>query len=191
MSSDTSKVPVSIKTDFIQVIKDFSQYLRVQKQVGSSCFGISKESYARINKWGTISPAKASFFFEGPETADIFLIDSEGSFFKQESGELLNKILIAMKLTSDSVFICNAGDAGLVQKKINLISPKIIITLGTRAGQLLLNTRKPLELFQGKFHDHNGIRVMPTFHPSRLLKHPEYKRQVWEDMKRVMEVSGL
>ena len=131
-----------------------------------------------------------NFFFEGPENATIFIIDSDTGFFKGKSGELLTKILKAMNLSPDSVFICNADDLGLVHEKIKTICPEIIITLGTKAGQSLLQIKSPLEQFRGKFHEYNGIKVMPTFHPSLLLKHPEYKRQVWEDMKRVMENMG-
>ncbi|WP_299981526.1 uracil-DNA glycosylase [Desulfobacula sp.] len=191
MGADVQNDPDSIKTEFIRVIKDFSQYLSGQKEAGNTFLDISEESEALINNWGSISRAQDTFSFEGPETADVFIIDSEAGFFKGEGGALLIKIIGAMKLTSDSVFICNAGDARSVYKKIKTISPKVIITLGTRAGQSLLNIKQPLEKFRGKFHEYHGIKVMPTFHPSLLLKQPEYKRQVWEDMKLVMKLSGL
>jgi DNA polymerase len=184
-----------IAAEFIRVIKDFSQYLSLQKQMGNTCLGISEKSEDQINSWGNKSQPQTKirdlFLFQGSENAAIFIIDSEGNFFKGESGELLTKILNAMNLSSDSVFICNAGDFRSVYKKIKMISPKIIITLGTKAAQSLLTIRQPLEQFQGKFHEYHGIKVMPTFHPSRLLKHPQFKRRVWEDMKRVMELAGL
>ena len=189
MDSDISNEPGSIKTQMIQVIKDFSQYLLYQKKTGNTFLSLSEKSETRINNWETKSLSQI-FFFEGPENAAIFIIDSETGFFKGESGQLLVKILSAMKLSSDSVFICNAEDLELVHEKIKTISPEIIITLGTKAGQSLLQIKLPLEQFRGKFYEYNGIKVMPTFHPSRLLKHPEYKRQVWEDMKRVMENMG-
>ena len=191
MGADVQNNPDSIKTEFIRVIRDFSQYLSSQKEAGNSFLDISEESEAIINDWGGISRAQDTFSFQGSENASVFIIDSEGSFFKGEGGALLIKILGAMNLSSDSVFICNAGDFRSVYKKIKAISPKIIITLGTRAGQSLLNVKQPLEKFRGKFHEYHGIKVMPTFHPSLLLKQPEYKRQVWEDMKRVMTLSGL
>ena len=193
MDSYISNEPGSIKTQMIQVIKDFSQYLLYQKKTGNTFLSLSEKSEALINNWGnnwgTQSLAQ-NFFFEGPPNAAIFIIDSETGFFKGESGQLLVKILSAMKLSSDCVFICNAEDLELVHEKIKTISPEIIITLGTKAGQSLLQIKLPLEQFRGKFYEYNGIKVMPTFHPSLLLKHPEYKRQVWEDMKRVMENVG-
>ena len=189
MDSDILTDPGSIKIKMIQVIKDFSQYLLFQKKTGNTFLNLSEESETLINNWGTQSPSM-NFFFEGPENATIFIIDSDTGFFKGKSGELLTKILKAMNLSPDSVFICNADDLGLVHEKIKTICPEIIITLGTKAGQSLLQIKSPLEQFRGKFHEYNGIKVMPTFHPSLLLKHPEYKRQVWEDMKRVMENLG-
>ena len=190
MDSDISNDQSSIKNNIVQVIKDFSQYLLYQKQTGNIFLKLSEESEALINNWGIKSPAR-QFFFKGPENAAIFIIDSETHFFKGEGGALLIKILKAMKLSSDSIFICNAGDLESLHEKIKTIFPEIIITLGTKAGQALLQTKRPLEQFRGKFHEYNGIKVMPTFHPSLLLKHPEYKRQVWEDMKLVMENAGL
>jgi len=96
-----------------------------------------------------------------------------------------------MHVTPDDVFICNTGDDRSIHKKIKTASPKVIITLGTKASQSLLKIRQPLEQLRGKFHEYNGIKVMPTYHPSLLLNHPEYKRQVWEDMKQVMDYTGL
>jgi len=190
MASDILNDPGSIKAELIQVIKDFSQYLSYQKQTGNTAFALSEKSSALINTWGDRKQGR-DFFFEGPENASIFILDSEPHFFKGKSGELLVKILTAMNLSPDAVFICHAGDLGSVHAKIKHISPDIIITLGTKAGQSLLQIDRPLEQFRGKFHEYNGIKVMPTFHPSLLLKQPEYKRQVWEDMKQVMETTGF
>jgi len=181
----------SIKTEFIQVIKDLSHYLSLQKQAGNTGFDISEKSEELINNWGRKSLTPLSFFSEGPETATVFIIDSEQTFFTGKSGDLLKKILAAMNLSSEYIFICNADDLKSVEEKIKVISPKVVITLGTKAGQSLLKLQHPLEQFRGRFHDYHGIKVMPTFHPSLLLQQPEYKRQVWEDMKLVMKYSGL
>ncbi len=176
---------------FTETVKDFSQYLCQQKKSGNTFLEISEESQSLINEWETIGQAKEPFFFQGNEKSDIFILDSGTDFFKGKSGELLVKILAAMKLTIDSVFICNAGNLNSVNEKIKTVSPKVIITLGTKAGQTLLEIRQPLDKFQGRFHEYHGIKVMPTFHPSLLLKHPEYKRQVWDDMQKVMKLSNV
>lgn len=193
MGTDIQNDSGPIEAEFVRVIKDFSQYLARQKQMGNTCLGISKKSKDQMNKWGNTweSQTRDLFLFQGPENAAVFIIDSEGGFFKGESGDLLIKILNAMNLSSDSVFICNADDFKSVKKKITIISPEIIVTLGTKAAQSLLNIRQPLDQFQGKLQEYHGIKVMPTFHPSLLLKQPQFKRRVWEDMKRVMELAGL
>ena len=184
-----------VKKEFTHVIKDFSQYLLQQKQTGNNFFEISKESEIKVNNWGrnwgSRDGAQENFFFQGPENAKVFILDSGTGFFKDKSGELLIKILGAMKLTTDSVFICNADNPESVNIKIKTILPKVIITLGEKAGQSLLKIQQPLEKFQGRFHEYYGIKVMPTFHPSLLLKKPEFKRQVWEDMQQVMEYTGI
>ncbi len=176
---------------FTEAVKNFSQYLGQQKKSGNTFLEISEESQSRINNWETIGQAKEPFFFQGPEKSDIFILDSGTDFFKGKSGELLIKILAAMKFTTDFVFICNAADLRTVNEKIKTVSPKVIITLGTKAGQTLLEIKQPLDKFRGRFHKYNGINVMPTFHPSLLLKHPEYKRQVWDDMQKVMKYAGV
>ena len=183
-----------VKNEFIHVIKDFSQYLLQEKKRGNNFFEISKESEFKVNNWGrnwgSRDGAQENFFFQGPENAKVFILDSSTGFFKDKSGELLIKILAAMKLTTDSVFICNASDLESVNGKIKTILPKVIITLGEKAGQSLLKIQQPLEKFQGRFHEYYGIKVMPTFHPSLLLRKPEFKRQVWKDMQQVMEYAG-
>ncbi len=191
MNSDVQKGSDSVKIQFSRVIKDFSQYLSFQKNHGNRLLTISKESESLMENWGETSQIQEPFFFQGSENADIFIIDSGTDFFKGKSGELLGKILAAMNLTSDSVFICNAGNLKIVNEKIKNIAPKVIITLGAKAGQFLLKIEQPMEKFQGRFHEYHGIKVMPTFHPSLLLKHKEYKRQVWEGMKQVMEYTGI
>ncbi len=185
MDAGVQNESLLVKNEFIHVIKDFSQYLFQQKQTGNTFFDISKKSKAKINNWGS-----KRFVFQGSDNAKVFILDSGTSFFKEKSGKLLIKILAAMKLTTDSVFICNADNQELVNEKIKTISPKVIITLGEKAGQSLLKTQQSLKKFQGRFHEYYGIKVMPTFHPSLLIKKPEFKRQVWEDMQQVMEYAG-
>lgn len=181
----------SVSLEFIRTIQDFSQYLSYQKGLGNTNFTLSKQGLERLNGLGKPRKEEIGFSCQGPENADLFFVDSEGSFFKGESGGLLVKILNAMKLTPESVFICNATDAGAIHARIKKHSPKILISLGQGAGQLLLNITSPVEQFRGKIHLFHGIPVMPTFHPSVLLEQPALKRRVWEDMQEVMKRAGL
>ncbi|MBU1193819.1 MAG: uracil-DNA glycosylase [Proteobacteria bacterium] len=181
----------SAVSQLLQIIKDFSSFLENRKQSKQTFLPVSESSQSLMKNWGRVSVPDTVFSFEGPPNAAVFIIDSEGGFFKGEAGQLLVKILGAMNLSPDQVFICNAQVPEAVHSKIREMSPGIIVTLGTKAGQLVLDVPSPVDQFRGKFHEYQGIRVMPTFHPSRLLKHPENKREVWDDMKQVMAYAGL
>jgi DNA polymerase len=71
-------------------------------------------------------------------------------------------------------------------RQIDVIKPAIIVALGKFAAQTLLRTPEPISRLRGRFHRIGDIRVMPTFHPSYLLRNPAAKREVWDDMKVVM-----
>ncbi len=220
MNIGVQKKNSTVKDELVNVINDFSHYLFLQEKGGNTFIEISDESLCLLNKWKnnrqsqatqatqatqastvpitqtstkqtSIDQMKERFFFQGSEKAQVFILDSEPNFFRGESGKLLIKILFAMRLDEQSVFICNASNLNAVSQKIKTISPKVIITLGTKAGQLLLKNEIPLKQFRGKFHDFQGIKVMPTFHPALLLKNLEYKRPVWDDMQKVMKYAKL
>jgi DNA polymerase len=72
-------------------------------------------------------------------------------------------------------------------KQIRVIQPKIICALGTFSAQTLLKTDTKISDLRGKFFDLEGITVIPTYHPAFLLRNPERKREVWEDMKKIAE----
>ncbi len=184
-----------IKSDLSIAIHLFKRYLHNQKNRGDVYLNISKSSQTIMDNWGTLVQSnqvqsKFSFNFEGSEKASIFIIDSQGTFFKNDSGELLVKILKAMNLTPESVFICNAVSLKAINEMLTKISPQFIITLGTLATQLLFNSKKTIYELRGELIEFQGTQVMPTYHPSRLLKDPGLKRHVWEDMKVVMECLG-
>jgi DNA polymerase len=71
------------------------------------------------------------------------------------------------------------------------IRPQVICALGTFAAQTLLKTDAKISQLRGRFHSYEGVPVMPTFHPAYLLRNPNEKRKVWEDMRLVMQALGL
>jgi DNA polymerase len=73
------------------------------------------------------------------------------------------------------------------RRQIAAIRPALICLLGSCAAQSLLNTTEPISRLRGRFFEFQGIRVLPTYHPAYLLRHPEQKRAVWEDMKLLMK----
>lgn len=129
--------------------------------------------------------------------------DQQGYPFVGEAGQLLDKILTAMKMSRESVYICNvikcrpprnrdpqpeeiSACEPFLKKQLLLIKPKLIVALGRFAAQALLQTKAPISRLRGQWFEYEDIPVMPTFHPAYLLRNPSGKRDVWEDMKQVM-----
>ena len=144
------------------------------------------------------SKARLVFVGEGPGADE----DLEGLPFVGRAGQLLTKIIEAIRLTRDQVYICNvvkcrppnnrfpepdevAACSPFLLRQLESIRPSVICCLGAAAAQTILQSKSPIGRLRGRFHDCLGTKVMPTFHPSYLLRNPEAKRDVWEDMKKV------
>lgn len=125
--------------------------------------------------------------------------------FVGRAGQLLTKIIEAMGMKRSDVYIANIlkcrpphnraplpteilACADNVRRQVAAIRPKVICTLGKFASQTLLKTETPISSLRGKFQDYEGIRVMPTFHPAYLLRNPDDKKLVWDDMKKILKV---
>ena len=147
--------------------------------------------------------AKLMFVGEGPG----FEEDKKGKPFVGAAGKLLTKIIESMNLTRESVYICNIikcrppGNRNpkpeeiesclpFLKRQIETIKPTFICALGTFAAQTLIGTKRPISRLRGFFHDLDGIKVLPTYHPAYLLRNANRKRDVWEDMKKLMKVMG-
>lgn len=155
--------------------------------------------------FGSGSPtAKLLFVGEAPG----FDEDREGKPFVGAAGQLLTKIIEAMKLKREDVYIANclkcrppgnrnpnpteiATCSPILERQIEIIRPKIICALGKFAAQTLLNTEEPISRLRGRFFETRGARLMPTFHPAYLLRNPADKKLVWEDMQKIMRELGL
>lgn len=129
--------------------------------------------------------------------------DRLGEPFVGRAGQLLDKMIVAMGWDRQSVYIANVlkcrppGNRDpqpdeieacepFLARQIEAIAPRVIVTLGRPAAQLLLRTRAPISALRGRFQEYRDIRVMPTFHPAFLLRKPERKRDAWEDLKQVI-----
>jgi len=134
--------------------------------------------------------------------------DRLGEPFVGKAGQLLNDMLRAMGLARSSVYIANAvkcrpprnrtPDAAEVaacwpflERQADIIRPEVIVALGSVAAKALLRTEAPLGRLRGRFHEWKGLPVLPTYHPAYLLRNPEDKRKVWEDLQLVMGRLGL
>jgi uracil-DNA glycosylase len=128
--------------------------------------------------------------------------DQQGLPFVGRAGQLLTKIIESINFKREDVYICNvlkcrppenrnpepdevASCNPFLRKQLAAIRPKIVCCLGTFAAQTVLQTAAPISRLRGKFVDMDGMRVIATFHPAYLLRSPEKKREVWEDMKQI------
>jgi DNA polymerase len=144
--------------------------------------------------------ARLMFVGEGPGADE----DEKGEPFVGRAGQLLTQIIKAMGLAREEVYIANVvkcrppgnrnpepdeieACSPFLHAQIASIGPTVIVALGKFAAQTLLHTETPISRLRGQFHSLGGVAVMPTFHPSYLLRNPAAKREVWEDMKMVMK----
>ena len=152
-------------------------------------------------------------FGEGNEKATLMFIgegpgydeDVQGKPFVGRAGQLLTKIIESVNLSREEVYITNIikcrppqnrnPESDEIQschpflmKQISVIQPKIICALGTFSAQTLLKTDTKITALRGKVYDLEGTKVIPTYHPAFLLRNPEKKREVWEDMKKIVEL---
>lgn len=149
-------------------------------------------------------------FGVGNPHADLVLVgeapgaeeDAQGEPFVGRAGQLLNKILEAIRFKREDVYICNIlkcrppnnrdplpEEVALCEpylwKQLELIQPKVILCLGRIAAQVLLKTSESLTALRGRVHDYRGIRLMVTYHPAALLRNPNWKRPAWEDVQKL------
>ena len=145
---------------------------------------------------------------EGPATAKLVVVgegpgrteDETGRPFVGRAGELLTKILEAIQLPRDQVFICNvvkcrppenrlpqydeiAACMPFLYRQIELVKPKVILAMGGTAAQSLLNTKQSLGALRNQIHRFRGIPLIVTYHPAALLRNPNWKRPTWDDVR--------
>jgi DNA polymerase len=153
---------------------------------------------------------KQIVFGVGNPAADIMFVgeapgadeDQQGIPFVGRAGQLLTKIIEAIDLKREDVYIANVIKCRPPQnrnpeqdevetcepflfRQIDVIKPRVIVALGTFAARTLLRTLDPISRLRGRVYDYRGAKLIPTFHPAYLLRNPASKREVWEDMKLV------
>ncbi|MDD9304739.1 MAG: uracil-DNA glycosylase [Desulfobacter sp.] len=180
-----------IPTRFLTLLEDLSQYLKVQRELGNQEIVLSQRSKKTIDSWTGSAWQNQRFIGRGPLDAKLMIVDSEASFFEGPSGQLLVKILSAMHLRTEQVYICNAADPEQIGYHVKTHGTQFIVTLGENAYRALVDKKKNLKEVRGCFIPFNGIRLMATHHPKALIKNPVLKREVWDDMKQVMSEAGL
>ncbi|MBN1353053.1 MAG: uracil-DNA glycosylase [Candidatus Omnitrophica bacterium] len=148
---------------------------------------------------------KAALMFVGE--APGMQEDLQGLPFVGRAGALLTKIIESIGLKRSDVYIANVLKCRPPEnrnplpteiltceeyliKQIEFIKPKVICALGKFAAQTLLRTQEPITKLRGRFYDYHHAKLMPTFHPAYLLRNPQDKKLVWEDMKKIRKELG-
>ena len=166
----------------------------------STCRACSLCEDRRTVVFGEGNPRAALMFIgEGPGMEE----DLQGRPFVGPAGQLLTKIIQALGLTRDQVYIANMVKCRPPQNRVPLpeelaacrrfldaqiaaIQPSVICALGRTAANALLNTESPLGALRGRAHALGSIPVIVTYHPAHLLRHPEAKREAWADVQRLL-----
>ncbi|MGQ0793776.1 MAG: uracil-DNA glycosylase [Deltaproteobacteria bacterium] len=148
--------------------------------------------------------AKLVFVGEGPGEEE----DKQGRPFVGRAGQLLTKIIAAMGLKREDVYICNvvkcrppanrvpepdevASCEPFLFGQLGSIAPEVVVCLGATAAQAILKSKGKLGDVRGRFIPYRGAKLMVTYHPAALLRNPAFKKPLWDDMQIVMRELGL
>ncbi len=176
---------------------------RIKDDIGQDCRRCKLCTMGRSQiVFGAGNPrARLMFVGEAPGEEE----DKRGEPFVGRAGQLLTKIIEAIGLTREQVYIANvikcrppgnrnpepdevAQCEPYLFRQIDIIKPRVIVPLGKFAAQSLLKTADPITRLRGRRFDYRGAALIPTFHPAYLLRNPSAKREVWDDMKKVRAI---
>lgn len=175
---------------------------QIRAEIGPDCARCKLSTLGRSKVVNSVGNFNADLMFVGEAPgADE---DEQGEPFVGRAGKLLTDIIKSIGFEREHVFIGNINrcrppgnrapepDETIACKpyllrEIAVVRPRVIVVLGATAAHNLLETKVPIGKLRGRFHDYQGCKVMPTFHPAYLLRDPHKKREVWEDMKLVRD----
>jgi len=211
VSNEETNINIMIVKDK-PVERNFSYGLIQEEWMNSNSIDLLGTNISKCQKC-PLEKTRTNFVFgTGNPGADIVVVgeapgrdeDAQGKPFVGRAGQLLTDILKAINFTREEVFICNILKCRppenrnplpeeILQcepylfKQLELIKPKLILAVGTFAGQTLLKSKEPLGKLRGKFFDFYigdiKAKLMVTYHPAALLRNPHWKKPTWEDVK--------
>jgi len=169
-------------------------------EIGPQCLRCKLCELGRSQVVFGVGNPKAPLMFVGEAPGEDE--DKKGEPFVGRAGQLLTKIIEAISLTREQVYIANvikcrppgnrnpepdevAACEPFLFRQIEIIRPRVIVALGKFAAQCLLRSSEPITRLRGREFEFHGATLIPTFHPAYLLRNPPAKREVWEDMKKV------
>ena len=199
----------------VSQVKEEPKAYRPAGTLPAGDLGLLQKAVSACEKCKLHSGRTNTVFGSGPSTAKLMFIgegpgedeDRQGEPFVGRAGQLLTRIIQSINLTREEVYIANiikcrppgnrnpepdeikACEPFLI-KQLEAIRPMIICALGTFAAQTLLETDEKISRLRGRFFSYRNARLIATFHPAFLLRNPERKRDVWEDMKMIREEYG-
>jgi uracil-DNA glycosylase family 4 len=215
-----------LKRQFVELTEDLKQYIAYQRSLGADFLPESgkkiphpqptltevRKELGECKRCKLHRTRRHIVFGEGNERAQLVFIgegpggdeDRQGRPFVGKAGQLLTRIINAIGLTREEVYITNvikcrpphnrnpqqdeiATCEPFLNRQLEIIQPKIICALGTFAAQTLLRTDEKISQLRGRVFLCRGIKMIPTYHPAFLLRNPHKKRETWEDMKKVYE----
>jgi len=200
-SAASPSADATAASPIIQIARSSTEALAaVRAEIGDNCSRCKLHTLGRRQiVFGVGNPdADLMFVGEAPGGDE----DVQGIPFVGRAGQLLTKIIEAIALTRDDVYIANVikcrppGNRNpepdevetcepFLFQQIDVVRPKVIVALGTFAAKTLLRTPDPISRLRGRVFEFRGAKLIPTFHPAFLLRSPDRKRDVWEDMKKV------
>ena len=196
-----------IMTDHSTTAKKHETLEQISKDLGA-CQRCKLGATRKNLVFGVGNPkARLVFVGEGPGADE----DAQGEPFVGDAGKMLNRIIAAMELKREDVYICNVVKCRPPQnrppesdevdtcspfllRQLQSVKPEVIVALGTSAAQALLQIKTPISKMRGKFHDFHGMPLMPTYHPSYLLRtggNSDSFWSVWDDMTQVLQLLKL
>ena len=218
-AGDSATVPADVNAAEPQVIAPLEATVipvRVARSVAEALAAI-REDIGDCTRCKLATQGRQQIVFGvGNPEADIMFVgegpgadeDVQGIPFVGRAGQLLTKMIEAgMGIKRDQVYIANVvkcrppGNRNpepdeisscqpFLFRQIASVQPKVIVALGAFAARTLLNSEEPIGRLRGRIYDFRGATLIPTFHPSFLLRSPGYKREAWEDLKRVLSILG-
>ena len=175
----------------------------LRQTIGPACTRCKLHALGRRQVVFGVGNPQARLMFVGEAPGEDE--DQQGEPFVGRAGQLLTKIIEAIGMTREQVYIANlikcrppgnrnpepdevATCEPFLFEQLGIIQPRIVVALGKFAAQSLLRTTEPITKLRGRVFEWRGASLIPTFHPAYLLRNPPAKREVWEDMKKVREL---
>lgn len=172
----------------------------IRAEIGPACTRCKLHTLGRSQVVFGVGHPKARLMFVGEAPGEEE--DRQGEPFVGRAGQLLTRIIEAIGLTRDQVYIANvikcrppgnrnpepdevATCEPFLFRQLDVVRPRVVVALGKFAAQSLLRSVEPISKIRGREFDFRGATLIPTYHPAYLLRNPSAKREVWEDMKKV------